>query len=73
MSLHILAVYPGRGIALEADSFRPNPPMDGARTAVGGERIKGEMIRARIRVDGRIRAVCRRCSGAFRLATECPN
>ena len=34
--------------------FTPNPPMDGARTAEGGKGVTGAMIRARIRVDGRL-------------------
>ena len=32
----------------------PNPPMDGARTGEGGKGVTGAMIRARIRVDGRL-------------------
>ena len=72
MSLHILDVHLGRGIALKADLFRPNPPMDGARTTEGGEGVTGEMIQARILVAGRIRAVCRRCSSEFQLATDYP-
>ena len=40
-----------RGIKL---SFIPNPPMDGARTGEGGKGVTGAMIRARIRVDGRL-------------------
>ena len=32
----------------------PNPPMDGARTGEGGKGVRGAMIRARIRVDGRL-------------------
>ena len=32
----------------------PNPPMDGARTAEVGKGVTGAMIRARIRVDGRL-------------------
>ena len=34
--------------------FSPNPPMDGARTGEGGKGVTGAMIRARIRVDGRL-------------------
>ena len=32
----------------------PNPPKDGARTGEGGKGVTGAMIRARIRVDGRL-------------------
>ena len=32
----------------------PNPPMGGVRTGEGGEGVTGAMIRARIRVDGRL-------------------
>ena len=32
----------------------PNPPMDGARTGEGGKGVTGAIIRARIRVDGRL-------------------
>ena len=32
----------------------PNPPIDGARTAKVGEGVTGAMIRARIRVDGKL-------------------
>ena len=35
--------------------------MDGARTGEGGKGVTGAMIRARIRVDGRLAAV----AGAF--------
>ena len=34
--------------------FSPNPPMDGAKTGEGGNGVTGAMIRARIRVDGRL-------------------
>ena len=34
--------------------LNPNPPMDGARTGEGGKGVTGAMIRARIRVDGRL-------------------
>ena len=36
------------------DDLSPNPPMDGARTAEVGKGVTGAMIRARIRVDGRL-------------------
>ena len=35
-------------------SLSPNPPMGGVRTGEGGEGVTGAMIRARIRVDGRL-------------------
>ena len=35
-------------------TLSPNPPMDGARTGEGGKGVTGAMIRARIRVDGRL-------------------
>ena len=35
--------------------FSPNPPMDGARTAEGGEGVTSAMVRAQIRVDGRLK------------------
>ena len=38
----------------KSGSFSPNPPMDGARTGEGGKGVTGAMIRARIRVDGRL-------------------
>ena len=58
----------GEGISLEFKStlqwdvvqgrqntdLSPNPPMDGARTGEGGKGVTGAMIRARIRVDGRL-------------------
>ena len=34
--------------------FDPNPPMDGARIAEGGEEVTDAMVRARIRVDWRL-------------------
>ena len=34
--------------------LNPNPPIDGARTAKVGEGVTGAMIRARIRVDGKL-------------------
>ena len=37
-----------------AEILNPNPPMDGARTGEGGNGVTGAMIRARIRVDGRL-------------------
>ena len=37
-----------------ASTLSPNPPMDGARTGEGGKGVTGAMIRARIRVDGRL-------------------
>ena len=42
-------VLSGRRVKLS-----PNPPMDGARTGEGGKGVTGAMIRARIRVDGRL-------------------
>ena len=49
--------------------------MDGVRTAEGGEGVTGAIIRARIRVDGRLAAVCRRfggrrCRPAVAVASE---
>ena len=41
----------------------PNPPMDGVRTLEGGEEVTDAMVRARIRVDGGLAAVCRRFWG----------
>ena len=38
----------------ENGELNPNPPMDGARTGEGGKGVTGAMIRARIRVDGRL-------------------
>ena len=56
----------GHGEALSR-SVSPNPPMDtdGRRedSGRGGEGVTGAMIRARIRVDGRLAAVCRRFWG----------
>ena len=44
--------------------------MDGVRTEEGGgEGVTGAMIRARIRVDGRLAAVCRRFWGRRWRAT----
>ena len=37
--------------------------MDGVRTVEGGEGVTGAMIRARIRLDGRLAAVCQRFGG----------
>ena len=61
--------------AIEA---KPNPPMDrdGRREDSGrGEGVTGAIIRARIRVDGRLAAVCRRfggrrCRPAVAVASE---
>ena len=39
---------------LKQAGLSPNPPMDGARTGEGGKGVTGAMIRARIRVDGRL-------------------
>ena len=49
--------------------------MDGVRTAEGGEGVTGAIIRAGIRVDGRLAAVCRRfggrrCRPAVAVASE---
>ena len=58
-----LAARPGAGavgvvLVVQVDGLgqilSPNPPMDGARTGEGGKGVTGAMIRARIRVDGRL-------------------
>ena len=41
----------------------PNPPMNGVRTLEGGEEVTDGMVRARIRVDEGLAAVCRRFLG----------
>ena len=43
-----------KDLASSVRSFSPNPPMGGVRTGEGGEGVTGAMIRARIRVDGRL-------------------
>ena len=52
-----------------------NPPMDtdGRREdrGRGGEGVTGAMIRARIRVDGRLAAVCRRFGGRLAAYSGC--
>ena len=52
---------------LGSTPLTPNPPMDtdGRRkdSGRGGEGVTGAMIRARIRLDGRLAAVCRRFGG----------
>ena len=54
-------------LGLQAPLLNRWTGMDGVRTAEGGEGVTGAIIRARIRVDGRLAAVCRRamsaCSG----------
>ncbi len=47
----------------QEDNLSPNPPMDGVRTLEGGEEVTDATVRARIRVDGRLAAVCRRFWG----------
>ena len=49
---------PGAGIRfrflLRGSPLSPNPPMDGARIAEGGEEVTDATVRARIRVDWRL-------------------
>ena len=42
------------GIGAPVDHVSPNPPMDGARIAEGGEEVTDATVRARIRVDWRL-------------------
>ena len=56
-----------RGIFHQAEGsaklLSPNPPMDGVRTLPGGEEVTDAMVRARIREDEGLAAVCRRFWG----------
>ena len=47
-------VASARSYVLDGKCISPNPPMDGARIAEGGEEVTDATVRARIRVDWRL-------------------
>ena len=52
--LHYRCATPACGLGQQGVTLNPNPPMDGARIAEGGEEVTDATVRARIRVDWRL-------------------